>query len=134
MTSGSGCADPLGLVPILAPAPGDLPRLGTTSHIRLSNLPAAITIPIFLVGFSNAWDPDGYALPVDLSPLGWTGCTQLVGDSFSYLAITATGTVDQPIFVPSYTPLGLAFHIQALVLYTPTGIALSNAVTGVVGY
>jgi hypothetical protein len=30
--------------------------------------------------------------------------------------------------------LGYTFHVQALVLYTPTGVAVSNGVTGIVGY
>ena len=37
--------------------------------------------------------------------------------------------------VPMTTSLvGFTFHAQALVLYSPSGVAVSNGVTGVVGF
>lgn len=131
---GAGCVGPNGLVPVLAAVPGEAPRPGTTSHLRVTNLPLTLTIPVFVVGFSDAWDPDGYPLPLDLGILGWTGCSQLVADEILYWEITTAGQADQPITIPAGYPLGFTFYVQALVLYTPDGVAMSNAVTGVVGY
>lgn len=131
---GQACVGPTGTAPDLAALLGQKPRRGTTSLVRLSNLPLALTIPIFIVGFSDSWDPGGYALPVDLSVLGWTGCSQLASLDITYLAITATGSADQSLFIPSSTPLALSFYVQALVLYLPDGVALSNGVHGIVGY
>lgn len=94
----------------------------------------AVTIPVFVIGFSNTWDLDGYPLPLDLGIVGWPGCTQFVSDDILYWQITSSGQADQPIFVPANTPVGFSFFVQAFVLYAPTGVALSNAVTGVVGF
>lgn len=137
---GSGCLGPNGLVPSLASVPGEIPRLGTTSRLRVTNLPQAVTIPVFVIGLSNTWDPDGYALPVDLGGLGWPGCPQLVADQGVYWTITTTGQAEQGIPVPADTPLGLAFYVQALVLYSSfppqpgDPVAVSNGVTGIVGF
>lgn len=131
---GTGCLGPNGLAPSLTAVPGELPRPGTTSHLRVTNLPPVVTIPVFVVGFSDAWDPDGYPIPLDLSILGWNGCTQLVSDEILYWEITTSGQSDQAITVPANLPLGFTFYVQVLVLYAPTGVALSNAITGVVGF
>lgn len=131
---GTGCPGPTGSTPTLEPVGGNTPRRGTTSFLRCANLPPTVTIPLFVVGFSDSWDPDGYPLPVDLGILGWPGCQQLVSDEILYWEITTSGQADQPITIPAGYPLGFTFYVQALVLYTPTGVALSNAVTGVVGY
>jgi hypothetical protein len=48
---------------------------------------------------------------------------------------TLTGTASIPFTVPlNATFLGFAFHAQALVLYQPSGAAVSNGLTGVVGF
>lgn len=136
---GSGCLGPNGLVPSLAGVPGEVPRAGTTSHVRVTNLPATATIAVFVIGLSNSWDPDGYALPIDLGVVGWPGCPQLVADQGISYAITTTGEADQGISVPAGYPPWFAFYVQALVLYQnppnpPYAAAVSNAVAGIVGY
>lgn len=131
---GTGCPGPSSPVPNLSSAPGELPRLTTTSHLIVSNLPTSVTIPVFVIGFSNTWDPDGYGLPLDLGVLGWNGCQQLVSDEILFWSITTTGQASQPIAIPAGAPVGFTFFVQALVLYTPTGVAVSNAIAGVVGY
>jgi hypothetical protein len=134
---GSGCPGPSAPVPLLGAVPGEVPRLGTTSRLRISNLPLALTAPVFVLGLSNAQDPGppAYALPLDLGVLGWPGCQQLVSDDVLSLVTTATGQADYTMTVPSSLGLlGFAFHAQCLVLYTPGGVAVSNGVTGIVGF
>jgi len=134
---GSGCVGPNALVPSLAGAPGETPQLGATTHIRVTNLPLVVTIPVFVLGLSNTQDPGPppYALPLDLGIFGWPGCPQLISDDVIDFAITATGQADYGIVVPSnLTLVGFTFHAQVFVLYLPTGVAVSNGLTGVVGY
>jgi hypothetical protein len=134
---GSGCPGPNAAAPVLAGVPGEPPRLGTTSRIRVSNLPLAVTVPVFVLGLSNTWDsgPPAYSLPLDLGFLGWPGCAQLVSDDVSAFAITTTGYADYSILVPQSVPLiGFTFHAQTLVLYSGGGVAASNGVTGTVGF
>ncbi len=134
---GIGCPDPNGATPHLAGVVGAEPRIGTTTTVRASNLPIAVTVPIFVFGTSNAVDPGPptYALPLDLGILGWPGCQQLVSDDASFLSITNTGQADYSINVPlDFSLVGYEFHVQAFVLFTPSGVAVSNGVTGVVGF
>lgn len=140
MSFGTGCPGPSGAVPMLEGVAGSEPRLGQTALLRVSNLPQVVTLPVFVIGLSNTWDPDGYALPVDLGVLGWPGCPQLVADQGIYWTLTATGQADQGIAIPPDTPLGLSFYVQALVLYSSfppqpgDPVAVSNGVTGTVGF
>jgi hypothetical protein len=134
---GNGCPGPTGPTPTLAGVPGGEPRLGTTARIRVAGLPSAVTVPIFVLGLSNTQDPGppAYPLPQDLGVLGWPGCSQLVSDDAIDFAITTTGQADYVLAVPMTAGLvGFTFHAQALVLYSPSGVAVSNGVTGVVGF
>jgi hypothetical protein len=134
---GSGCPGPSALVPLLDGVAGEEPRLGTTSRMRVSNLPLSVTVPIFVLGLSNTQDPGppAYALPLDLGILGWPGCSQLVSDDVISFAITTTGQADYSLAVPmSLGLVGFTFYAQALVMYSPSGVATSNGVTGIVGY
>lgn len=138
-TFGVGCQDPSGAIPVLAGVPGELPRIGTTSRIRVTNLPVGVVgVPIFVLGLSNQSDvgPGGsYLLPLDLGILGWPGCDQLVSINDLAYSITTTGEADHAIAVPPLAFLvGLSFYAQALVLYHPTGVAVSNGLVGTVGY
>ena len=135
---GSGCQAPSGQVPSLAAVAGDLPRIGTSSRLRVSNLPLSVTIPVFILGFSNSQATGAYGnypLPQDLGILGWPGCDQLVSLNDSIFTITTTGYADHTVTIPAFPFLvGMQFHAQVLVLYAPSGVAVSNAVTGTVGY
>lgn len=73
-------------------------------------------------------------MPLELSALGWPGCQQLVSTDTTTPTITNTGIATTTITLPYLPPiLGLMFHAQAFVLYHPTGVAVSNGLTGVVG-
>ena len=132
---GTGCAGPNALVPSLAALPGEVPALGTTSHLRVTNLPTTLTLPLFVLGLGNTVNAaPSYPLPFDLGPLGWPGCNQLVSFDVGSLQFTLTGQADLPFAVPlNLTLIGLSFHAQAFVLYQPTGAAVSNGITGLVG-
>ena len=135
-TFGSGCSGPTGVIPTLAGVSAEPPRLGSTSRIRVQNLPNSVTVPVFVLGSSNTMDPGppSYALPMDLAILGWPGCQQLVSDDVFDFAITTTGQADYAIAIPSNANLmGYEFHAQVLVLYSPAGVATSNGVTGTIG-
>lgn len=133
---GAGCLGPTAQVPLLAAAANELPVLGTTSHLVVSNLPAALTLPVFVLGLSNTWEPaSSHPLPFDLGFLGWPGCQQLVSHEVLDAVPTLTGSASIAFSVPlNAALLGFAFYAQALVLYLPSGAAVSNALAGVVGF
>ncbi|MFY9342757.1 MAG: kelch repeat-containing protein [Planctomycetota bacterium] len=140
---GAGCPGPTAQVPTLAAQSGLPPTLGTTTTLRLDNLPASgIFVPLLGLGFSNTVANGSfgfYSLPFDLSPLGWTGCQQWV--SIVDLAVMATvfgpgyGYATLSIPLPNLPFLaGREFFAQALVLHAPTGASMSNGLHGIAGY
>lgn len=136
---GQGCLGPYGLIPTLAAAPGSLPRLGQPCTFVVGALPAGqISVPVFVFGFDTTANlgPGGwYPLPFDLAPLGWPGCQQLVSTVETVAAITATTTAQTTVPVPYLPPIvGVAFHAQAVVLYHPSGVAVSSALTARIGW
>lgn len=136
---GIGCLGPTNMTPLLASVAGETPRIGSTSHIRVSNLPTGvINVPVFVIGFSNSFDtgPAGqYPLPLDLGILGWPGCNQYVSLNDTVYYITTTGTADHAVTIPPFPFLaGMSFYAQVLALYHPTGAAVSNGLIGTVGY
>ncbi len=133
---GTGCLGPNGQVPRLTAAANELPAIGTTSHLVVDQLPAALALTVFVLGFSNTWEASaGYALPLDLGVVGWPGCDQLVSTEVMVAVPTLTGEADYALTWPMNAGLaGFTYYAQALVVYVPTGAAVSNALTGVVGY
>jgi hypothetical protein len=139
---GAGCPGPYGTTPILSAPAGSLPRIGSQSTITVSNLPIGILcVPVFVLGLTNQFDtgPGGvYPLPLDLGILGWPGCQQLVSINDTAYYITSSAGSWQATHTVTIPPLpllvGMQFHAQALVLYHPTGVAVSNGITGTAGY
>lgn len=133
---GAGCPGPTAQVPALATGPNERPVLGTTSHFVVSNLPTGLTLPVFVLGTSNVYEPNpGHALPLDLGFLGWPGCQQLVSHDVFEAVPTLTGGAATSFVVPLDVALiGFTFHAQTIVLFVPSGAAVSNAITGVVGF
>lgn len=133
---GAGCVGPNGLVPVLSAVPAEVPAIGTTSHLEVTNLGPGLSLPVFILGTSNTFEPTppSHPLPFDLGFLGWPGCQQLVSHEVFEPMPTLTGAATLAFAVPP-TPslIGFTFHAQVLALYVPGGAAVSNALTGVVG-
>ena len=134
---GSGCLGPTGIAPTLDGVASEPPRIGSTTRVVVSNLPSVVTVPIFVLGISNT-DASGsasYPLPFDLGVLGWPGCQQLVSLDATAFAITTTGQAESLIPIPNVASIaGFEFFMQALVLYHPSGVAVSNGLVANVGY
>lgn len=134
---GQGCAASAG-VPSLGPVGNQLPRLGTTSQLRVSNLVAAAHNAIIVVGFSNTQNSGAngsYPLPASLAPLGLPACSQLASDHFVLFLASVSTFVDWPLTVPNNPAFaGLKLHVQAFSFESLTSLALSNAVTATLGY
>jgi len=135
---GTGCLGAGGIVPDLYAPPGEAPRIGSSSTLRVDGLPTSVTVPVFILGFSTTQSTGAggtYQLPLDLAVLGWTGCAQLVSLNDSVFTITTTGYADHTITLPPIAQLaGLQFHAQTLVLYSGGAVAVSNAITGTAGW
>lgn len=132
---GVGCPAPGGPVPVLDVVGDEPPRLGSTTQLRVTSLPVGLSLPVFVLGFSNTWEPSSsHPLPIDLGFLGWPGCQQLVSNEFLDAVPALGGQATHSLAVPFAAQLlGFTFHAQALVLCVPSGAAVSNALTGVVG-
>lgn len=74
---------------------------------------AAPNMPAFLlIGFSNT-QSGGIALPVDLSPIGATGCFLSVATQISQMTATdASGRAVLPLALPPSTSAGTEFFVQ----------------------
>ncbi len=136
---GASCNSPTSTPINLAPLNGGVPRIGFSSSLRLSGLPAGIQVPVFVLGFSdtqNSGPLGSHALPFELSPLGFPGCWQFVSDDSTQFTLALNGHADWQITLPSFTILaGFRFYVQAAVPDAITGTAsLSNAVAAVIGY
>jgi len=133
---GSGCSGPSG-IPTLSATPGSTPRLGTTLHLQLTNIPASVfTIPFGTFGFSNAaWA--SYSLPLDLVVLGMPGCTAWMSPDISETLVNAGGTVNWDIAIPNQLYLlNVHFYTQCVVTVpsvNPASLIVSNAGHGVIG-
>ena len=135
---GQGCADPGFGAPALSAPAGSTPGIGRSCTLAVGNLPPSVTVAVMVYGFSTTTNlgPGGwYPLPFDLGVLGWIGCSQLVSTDSTDLAITTTGSATLAISLPNLPQIvGLVFHGQAVVLYHPTGVAVTAGITGTIGY
>ena len=132
---GAGCAGSNG-VPTLAPAPGSLPKLGTTLTLAVTSMPSAGGIASMLLGLGKqTWS--GQPLPFDASVIGMTGC-KLQVDFVLALGLPnvgGSGAFSLPIPL-DLSLLGKPLLNQALVLdagANPAGATLSNAGEGQIG-
>lgn len=135
-TYGSGCAGPTG-VPLLTNVAGSTPRIGSTLHLQVQNLPMSpFNAALGFIGFdATTWD--GAPLPIDLSPLGFTGCDVWLAPAISNFVPNTNGVAFWDVFIPMNTfYLGVDVFFQALVLvpgWNPAGFVFSNAGHGVMG-
>lgn len=131
---GIGCAGPAG-VPVLQST--DLPVLGTTMSMQVSNVPnGPINLVFGFLGFdATMWN--GIPLPVPLDPL-FPGCTAYLAPQAGFsLGLGPSGTVPWLITIPFIPAIsGVPFYLQAGVLvlgYNPGGLVFSNALAAAAG-
>lgn len=136
---GAGCNGSAG-VPTLAAQAGSRPALGGSLALAVTNVPPAAAMAIGVLGLSttaNASPLGSYALPFDLTPIGMTGCTQLVSDDATYLLPVVGGQAVWTLPIPNALELLLLpFHVQALVpdaAANAFGATTANAGSGVIG-
>lgn len=133
---GAGCPGPAG-VPHLGNIAGSLPRIGTTLHLQLTNLPPSfINVPIGFFGFDAAsWN--GLPLPLSLAPLGFPGCSSLLAPASSEGLTNVGGVAAWDVPLPmNALALGAHVYFQAAVLvpgWNPGGFVFSNGGHAVVG-
>lgn len=134
MTFGAGCQGTSG-TPALAPSTGQLPNIGQSFEITMTNLPNSGTA-MGVLGFSKtAWGT--IPLPFDLSIIGMTNCVLSV-EAFVLVPVPYTGsTVKWSVSIPdSPVLLSEKFYQQGFIpdaSANPFGATLTNAGEGVVG-
>jgi hypothetical protein len=131
-----GCLGPVG-VPTLAAVGGSRPVLGTTVNLRFTNLP---NTPVSLVFAALATDDQNWgaqALPVDLTPLGYSSCLLRVAPEVIEPLSNLGGFANWNIAVPATPTLdGAQFFLQGLVLtpgFNPGGGVTSSSLRLVTG-
>ena len=132
---GNGCAGSLG-TPQIAAAANARPALGATFNVEISNLPFGIAA--MATGLSGSSTSTGIPLPLDLSIIGMSGCSQLV-DALVLDLVSATGsTATWSWPIPNTGSLfGYSFFNQAFVLdpaANPFGFTATNAGIGTLGF
>ena len=134
-TYGEGCKGSGG-VPTMTAATGSLPRLGATFKVDLANLPKTPgPVPVLLGHSTQAWA--GVPLPLDLTPLGATGCSLLCSGLFNFAGVGLGGTGFFNLGIPNDPALsGARILLQAIVPDTPAnnlGLTFTNAGEGYIG-
>lgn len=133
---GTGCAGSAGM-PQMAPALGSLPWIGSSFQINLTNLPPfPFWAPFGVVGYSNTtWGAN--SLPLDLTPVGMTGCHAHVSVDHIVTLANSGGASQWMIPVPASVPLvGARLYLQGSLVEptaNPFGMVVSNALAIVVG-
>src|SRR5262245_1996962 len=128
---GVGCGSSVSSRPALTAATA--PRLGTSLQLNTSSTPGTA---VYLVGFSaTRWNT--LSLPLDLTPLGATGCVLYVEPAMMDVEVPVAGATTHSYAVPNDSALvGAEFFAQVLAA-DPTantaGIAVSNALAGTIG-
>ena len=126
------CPSSVGL-PQLA---GERPWLGERLTITITDLPQ--TAPaVLLLGFSATTLFGSIPLPLDVTPLGLTGCTLYTDIAATLPMVTATGVATWSTTLCACPNLvGMAFYCQALIVdppANPAGLILTNAGAGTIG-
>ena len=129
---GEGCPSSAGLARLSCAAP---PRLGKTMTGSVGPLPQGEAV--LLLSLDNVQSAAG-ALPIELSRAGMPGCWLRVGVDRAIKLRGAGATADFALAIPNDEALlGMAFHLQGLVLDRAAGnaafAALSDAVCVTLG-
>lgn len=132
---GSGCSGG-GLTPTLESVAGSTPTLGTTFTLRVLGLTTAVPLTIGAIGFqATTWG--SVPLPLDLGPVGMTGCSLWTDLAITSVLTQSATTATLPIVLPG-TPsaIGATLFVQAFPLLAganPAGILATGAIEAVVG-
>jgi hypothetical protein len=130
---GAGCAGSAG-TPLLE-ANGQRPWMGESFTLFLSNLPPGRSTLIWLGRSNTRLGPT--TLPLDLTPLGMTGCSLLVSPEHYFPVFNFSGAARWTLAIPrDPSLLGETFFNQALVVdpsANPFGAIVSNGGQGVFG-
>ena len=129
MTFGSGCGSPA-----LSLTNTQLPQLGGSFQIQLTNLPTFRAGAVFTGVSNTTWG--GITLPFDLSFLGGSGCTLYVsGEIASPFTTHTSTTLSWGFNVPNDPGLaGVQFFNQGLVVDPLTGLLTTNGGSATIGY
>lgn len=128
---GSGCA---GTLPVSNQSILSRPAVGGNFNLSVNNLPSAFTL--LQMGFSNTFAAGFGPLPIDLTPIGMTGCTARVSPDLSFFMLTFGTSANFSASIPNDPAfVGVLLFTQAL---TPDsansfGFVLSDAAGGVIG-
>jgi hypothetical protein len=120
---GAGCPGALGVPSIACTT---LPVLGSTLSVQAGNLP--VNIGIMIAGLSNTLASGVIPLPLDLTSLGWPGCSLLADPVVTDTLVGAGGSATWSLAIPSVGALmGLELFNQAASLDpSPAGLAFSG--------
>lgn len=133
-TFAPGCPGPLGIPTIALTAPHTGAWIGGTLQVRVDHAPNPVAG--LLLGFSNT-SYQGLALPIDLGPIGMSGCSLRVAPETFLLCTGTAAFADCSIPVPNANGLrGVNFYLQAVVPAPTTNSArlvTSDAVVGTIG-
>lgn len=111
-----GCAGPAG-VPALQPLNGSRPVLGASFALRFQNLPSSPLNLVFAAFGTSDQTWGSLSLPLDLSPLGFVGCTLYVEPVILEPLSNLGGFADWTIPMPASPGLdGFEFFLQGFVL------------------
>lgn len=130
---GSGCAGTMG-VPTLTAAPNSFPVPGTTFSAVVNNLP--IGVGVMASGFSST-STGALTLPLNLTPLGLTGCTLYVDPVVTDTLLGTGNQATWSLVIPNNSSLlhtrvfQQVFSLDASA--NGAGLTVSNAARLVVG-
>lgn len=131
---GAGCPGTAG-IPTLTAAANQLPRLGDSFPILVTNLPPGQPVAIGLGSSDRTWG--ALALPFPLDFLGMTGCVLYARADVTVPLANPSGTATWLLSIPDEPALvGAVFYNQAFVqdpAANAFGLTVSNGSAGTVG-
>ncbi len=131
---GTSCAGSTGTPALVQAAAWELPWLGSSFTVHVTNVPAALAVG-WVGSSSTSWV--GGALPAPLAFLGAAGCSVWVSPEVAQPLPTSVATVSWTVPVPAVASLiGLDVFLQALVVdpaANPAGFTTTNGLRAHIG-
>jgi hypothetical protein len=125
---GQGCAGSNGIPELTS---SSVPTIGSLFSVNVVNLPLAGGLAVMVIGFSDvSWG--AISLPIDLTPVGMTGCTSYVSVDITDPLPHTSGVAQWVLSIPPNPAIaGVEFFNQALsfdpAAGNPFGAVVSNA-------